>query len=186
MGDRLGRVEINRVADQVAADVNETGGHIQQRTLDGMVLVLTAMSRGDSVRKSCADNDVGYTAYLEWKKRYPAFRNAANRTVALNRAAVHAAVIERQRQQRAEGGLVWDPDRQVRPRPGLIEFRQEYFGRPTPIHQQAMVQALEDQTNLYVFIFGPTGMGKDTIAGDYVARSEERRVGKECRARWSP
>jgi hypothetical protein len=29
--------------------------------------------------------------------------------------------------------------------------------------------ALEDPSNLYVFIFGPTGMGKDTLAGDYVA-----------------
>src|SRR5271169_6454622 len=34
-----------------------------------------------------------------------------------------------------------------------------------------------------VFVLGPTGVGKSFIAS---ARSEERRVGKECRSRWSP
>ena len=29
-------------------------------------------------------------------------------------------------------------------------------------------------------------MGLDYISGLIVARSEERRVGKECRSRWSP
>ena len=29
------------------------------------------------------------------------------------------------------------------------------------------------------------GSGK-LVAGDYIGRSEERRVGKECRSRWSP
>ena len=28
--------------------------------------------------------------------------------------------------------------------------------------------------------------GLGMLAGDYVKRSEERRVGKECRSRWSP
>ena len=44
-----------------------------------------------------------------------------------------------------------------------------------------------------VAIDGPAGAGKSTIAklvakekGYIYVRSEERRVGKECRSRWSP
>ena len=35
------------------------------------------------------------------------------------------------------------------------------------------------QPGEFVYIVGPSGAGKST-------RSEERRVGKECRSRWSP
>ena len=31
-----------------------------------------------------------------------------------------------------------------------------------------------------------TGTGKELARRNYVPRSEERRVGKECRSRWSP
>src|SRR2546427_8238639 len=46
-----------------------------------------------------------------------------------------------------------------------------------------------------IFVLGPTGVGKSFVAcalaqkacrDGYSARSEERRVGKECRSRWSP
>src|SRR5258705_1153602 len=45
-----------------------------------------------------------------------------------------------------------------------------------------------------VILLGPTGVGKtylirsvaDLIGVPFVKRSEERRVGKECRSRWSP
>ena len=49
----------------------------------------------------------------------------------------------------------------------------------------------------FVAIMGPSGSGKSTLLnilgcldvvdkGSYRLRSEERRVGKECRSRWSP
>ena len=41
-----------------------------------------------------------------------------------------------------------------------------------------------------IIIFGAPGSGKGTYSDEIVARyemrSEERRVGKECRSRWSP
>ena len=43
--------------------------------------------------------------------------------------------------------------------------------------------ATEDQRP--VFLMGPPGIGKTAIM-QQIARSEERRVGKECRSRWSP
>ena len=36
------------------------------------------------------------------------------------------------------------------------------------------------EKGLFVMIIGPKGTGKTSL------RSEERRVGKECRSRWSP
>lgn len=65
-------------------------------------------------------------------------------------------------------GLLYDPDREMPPRPPLIDFRWDYLGTPTPEHQIPAVKALDDPTNLRVFIFGPTGMGKDSLAGQYV------------------
>ena len=43
----------------------------------------------------------------------------------------------------------------------------------------------------FVSIMGPSGCGKSTLLNimgllDAPSRSEERRVGKECRSRWSP
>ena len=48
-----------------------------------------------------------------------------------------------------------------------------------------------DEHKITAFI-GPSGCGKSTFLktlnrmNDLVERSEERRVGKECRSRWSP
>ena len=35
-------------------------------------------------------------------------------------------------------------------------------------------------------LIGPNGAGKTTLLDLISGRSEERRVGKECRSRWSP
>ena len=56
---------------------------------------------------------------------------------------------------------------------------------------------LDIKDNEFIVFVGPSGCGKSTTLrmvagleditkGDLVIRSEERRVGKECRSRWSP
>ena len=52
------------------------------------------------------------------------------------------------------------------------------------IQNYALIDKLDiNFTSGFSVITGETGAGKSIILG---ARSEERRVGKECRSRWSP
>ena len=44
---------------------------------------------------------------------------------------------------------------------------------------------LEIADKEFIIFVGPSGCGKSTTLR-MIARSEERRVGKECRSRWSP
>ena len=44
---------------------------------------------------------------------------------------------------------------------------------------------LEINDKEFVVFVGPSGCGKTTLLR-IISRSEERRVGKECRSRWSP
>ena len=67
-----------------------------------------------------------------------------------------------------QSGLLFDPDRELPVIPGFADFRWEYLGFPTAEHHAPAVAAMEDMTNLVVFVFGPPGMGKDTLAGHYV------------------
>ena len=67
-----------------------------------------------------------------------------------------------------QAGLLFDPDREMPEMLGFEQFRWEYLGFPTAEHHAPAVRAMEDMTNLVVFIFGPPGMGKDTLAGHYV------------------
>ena len=46
--------------------------------------------------------------------------------------------------------------------------------------------SLNVKANTIHAIIGPNGSGKTTLLRLITGRSEERRVGKECRSRWSP
>src|SRR3712207_7505081 len=45
---------------------------------------------------------------------------------------------------------------------------------------------VEADEPMSLVLYGPPGTGKTTLAHVISLRSEERRVGKECRSRWSP
>ena len=54
---------------------------------------------------------------------------------------------------------------------------------------EALVERTEDFATLMSLEMGKTvaeGRGEVTYAAEFFRRSEERRVGKECRSRWSP
>ena len=64
-------------------------------------------------------------------------------------------------------GLLYDPDRIQPELLGFADFRWEYLGFPTAPHHQPAVDAMEDMTNMVIFVFGPPGMGKDTLSMHY-------------------
>jgi hypothetical protein len=164
--ERASRTEdVGEIIERIAAT---SSAHIQDRTLTGMRVVLVEMFSGESVQGASARAGVSRDTVKSWRHRYPTFDVEVGRLMARNRKARDQALALEREQRRREKGLILTDDEI--PDPGTFaEFRWKYFGRPTVRHQQLVCEALEDESNLYVFIFGPTGMGKDTIAGDYVA-----------------
>lgn len=141
---------------------------IQTRTLTSMRLVMQSLARERSIGEAAKEAGVTKSTVEAWRKRYPAFGEWARVQVLANRKA-RIGDREAKRRVLAEEAQLVVSDDPAPDRGSLTEFRLKYFGRPTPEHQQLAVEALEDQTNLYVFVFGPPGMGKDTLAGDYCA-----------------
>ena len=161
---RMGSPSYDELLDRIAA---EAAKPIQTRTRSGMRVVLRELSRGQSMEKAIGMAGVRVSTVHGWRKRYPLFDEEVKRLVAANAIARRAAT-EARRQARLDAAPKLE-DKPPPPSLGLEEFRLTYFGRPTPLHQRLAVEALEDESNLYVFIFGPTGMGKDTLAQDAVA-----------------
>ena len=76
----------------------------------------------------------------------------------------------------------FSPRRQTLPSPQLVEFKMSKREVPVTIAQHVVMKFL---TNKNV---GPNEIWRRSRAqyGELGLRSEERRVGKECRSRWSP
>ncbi len=137
---------------------------MQRRTEAKMRIVAAELAKGRTIERAAKLAGVSESAVKGWRGRYPPFDDYATGQVAANREGRLAATAAR---RRSRSPVLSESTDDV-PGLGLEDFRMAYFGRPTPIHQQAWVKALEDPTNLYVFIFAPPGSGKDTLAGDYV------------------
>ena len=137
---------------------------MQHRTVVSMRIVAAELAKGQTIERAAKLAGISESAVKGWRVRYPPCDDYATGQIAANREGRLAATAAR---RRSRSPVLAEPVDDV-PELGLEDFRMAYFGRPTPIHQQAWVKALEDPTNLYVFIFAPPGSGKDTTAGDYV------------------
>ena len=51
--------------------------------------------------------------------------------------------------------------------------------------QEYLISALYDEKKHMIEVL-PEAAGETSLLGNIYVRSEERRVGKECRSRWSP
>lgn len=155
--------------DELLAEVaRQTDMHIQDRTLAGMRLVMIALKQGATFLEASAKAGVADATARNWRKRYPLFGEFCEKAMGVNARARAQLDEARRREVLATAGKVAGQAPRP-PRGSLSDFKMRYFGRPTPPHQELIHEALEDYTNLYVFIFGPPGMGKDTTAGDYCA-----------------
>ena len=78
---------------------------------------------------------------------------------------------------------------------GYEYLRYEEEGQEPEVTKAIEDVSLEIQKGQFIAVLGHNGSGKSTLAKHINAllvptegtmRSEERRVGKECRSRWSP
>ena len=79
----------------------------------------------------------------------------------------------------------------LRKLPTPAELKEEY-----PVSAQVVatkaerddeIRAIfEGKEDKLILVIGPCSADNEDAVIDYISRSEERRVGKECRSRWSP
>lgn len=178
----VGTSPIEVVLDAVVRGATANGGRApQDRTLMAMRTALVMMGKGLSLNDAAAGAAVNPRTLKEWRVTYPPFGVEVGRLMEINSRDRTAARLEARQERLEAEGLVLSYHRESPLVPGLAEWRMRYFGMPTPEFQIPVVMALEDLSNLYVFVLGPTGMGKDTLAGQYVSwRLAPDRTGKRC------
>ena len=66
-----------------------------------------------------------------------------------------------------------------------IQYLNHFYGKASLKKQILFDINLDICAGEIVIMTGPSGSGKTTLLS-LIGRSEERRVGKECRSRWSP
>ena len=141
---------------------------LQDRTRKAMHTILKELATGRNVGDALEKAGKSRSIYDTWRKTYPTFGKETQRLTEANEYARRAANFARKQARQQAEGLLFDPDRKLPEREGFADFRMRFFGRPTPPHQEPMVEALEDRTNLVVFILAPAGSGKDTICQDWI------------------
>ena len=63
-----------------------------------------------------------------------------------------------------------------------VENLNAHYGRSQVLHEVSLTA----EKGSIVTLIGSNGAGKTTLVMCLLLRSKERRVGKECRSRWSP
>lgn len=154
--------------EKMLVEVRAQAPRVQDRTVEGLRRVAEGVALGKPVLEAVRDAGVAARTFKEWRARFPSFGSFVDAAAAAGREARAAEREQARFESKRAAGLVFDPSAPVPPAPGLAAFRWDYFGQPTEPHQEAAVAALEDMSNRVVIILGPTGMGKDTIAGQYL------------------
>jgi hypothetical protein len=102
----------------------------------------------DNLSEACRRTGISKRCVSDWRSVDPGW-------------AVRLDAIRRDLKQRSKAakGAEWtfDPHLAKPAVPGIVQFRWDYIGRPTPAHQQPIVKAWEDETNLVVIVLAPPG-----------------------------
>lgn len=121
---------------------------------------LEIMGRSRTIQEACDAAGIPRSRYENWNRKDTAFRRRAK--------PIKEEMERRYHLSSKKVTAVYDPDRELPPRLPFREWRMHYLGRPVLTHQEHIVDAWEDKTNRIVIVLGPTGMGKDTTAGDFL------------------
>ena len=163
-----GVVTLDDVTEVVQSLIDENG-QIQERTVRAMLEFAEAMLEGPTIAEASRRSGVKEGRIAAIRSRHADYNDLIRAIVKTHQRARTARIREATLDRKEGSDLVLRRGGERADRGSLTDFRMRYFGRPTPPHQELMVEALEDRSNQYVFILGPTGMGKDTSASDYLA-----------------
>ena len=119
---------------------------------------LNAAESSLTIQDACDKAGIPRSRYENWQRKDTQFRRRW--------IPIRERMEERRRVASVDTSLVYDPDRELPPRLPFREWRPYYLGRQVLPHQEHVVDAWEDKTNRIIIVLGPTGMGKDTTAGD--------------------
>ena len=121
---------------------------------------LKALAENDGhAGNSLEQTGIPRSALERWRKNDPEFRRRYDRVR-------HEALKKAKLLRSAE--LIYNPKRRLPEKPPFRQWRPIYTGRPVLSHQEYLVDAWEDRTNLRVLCFMPPGAGKDTTAMDLI------------------
>ncbi len=81
------------------------------------------------------------------------------------------AVESRRLRAKPSKFITFDPFREFRKPPGLVQFRQEVFGFPSTNTHEDFAKAYDDKTNLTIFWITAAGFGKDVTAMQALAHA---------------
>lgn len=133
---------------------------VTKRTVDRQRELLSLLRAGTRVEEGCRQIGIAPATFRSWKYKDSKFASEA---------AQAKAIGQRAREQVALMDKVFDPDEWAEPQvPPFRTFRTEFIGRPTPAHQEPLIEAWEDKTNRIVIYLASPSSGKDTTAGDIV------------------
>jgi len=138
---------------------------------------LAAYSTAKSIEEACRATDISSATVRTWM-RDGTFRLAYDEMAKVRQGRLRSARIAGKDQY----GLVYDDTRPIPPKGTFTEWRPRYIGRSVEPHQEELVAAYEDRTNLVVIALLPPGAGKDTTAGDFLLY--ETCDDREHRAAW--
>lgn len=125
---------------------------------------LEAFHQTPTIEKACEAANVGISTFWQWKAKDPAFAQVYNEAQKTKQAQIR----KQRKVAKAQYGLLFDDERVMPPKGSFTEWRRKYIGRPVEPHQEELVEAYEDRTNLVIFCLLPPGAGKDTTAGDFL------------------
>ncbi len=153
----------------------------QAKKAERQRLWLDAYAKTHSITEACEESGVPLTTLERWRSANrgdPEFAREYREISKTDSAFLKWNLAEK----RGEDGLLYDSRRELPDKGTFADWRRRYMGRGVEPHQDELVEAFEDRSNLVIFCLLPPGAGKDTTAGDFLLH--ELCDNRELRTAW--
>ena len=125
---------------------------------------LEAYAQTPNIEAACKQVGMAPSSLTNWLGTDSAFRVAYDEL----RKMKDSQLRKQRKVSKAQYGLLYDYTRETVDKGSFTDWRRKYIGRPVSAHQEELVEAYEDRSNLIIFSLLPPGAGKDTTAGDFL------------------